>query len=63
MDSILSKLIRLKFKSRTQGKVHGALIKGHGVALVALVHWNGEEISSTNLCEPANPHDSAVNNV
>jgi hypothetical protein len=38
MDSILSKLMRLKFKLRTQGNVQGVLIKGHLTALEALVH-------------------------
>lgn len=55
--------MRLKFKSRTQGNVQGALVKGHVTALVAFVHSNVEDISLTNRCEPANPHGSAVNNV
>lgn len=53
----------MKFKSRTQGNVHGAFMNGQVVALVAFVHSNVEEISLTNLCDPANPHDSAVNKV
>lgn len=45
------------------GNVHGALANGQGVALVAFVHTKGVEISFTKRCDPANPHDSAANNV
>ena len=46
-----------------QGNVHGALAYGQVVALVPFVHTKGVEISFTNRCDPANPHDSAANNV
>lgn len=48
---------------RTHGKVQDVLAKGQGVALEAFVHTKSDEISSTKRCEPAKPHDSAVNNV
>lgn len=61
--SMLSILMRLKSRLRTQGFVHGVLLNGHGTALDAFVHWNGCMISWTNRCDPAKPHDSAEKRV